>query len=162
MLSRTSLFALLLLAACASGAPDIPIAPDQRTADDGPLGRTEDWKDWGPEENKRMREQGLEGKRLDTAQISAALKGRVLRGCYADGTAFAEGLANDGQFYDVNNNNQLLGTYTIANNQLCFRYPERAQAGEADSCFSVFSRDKYLDFYTPDLRSRVATTDCGQ
>ena len=160
MKSYIAIFSTFVLAACASGAPNLPLGPDQRTAEDGPLAQTEDWKDWGPEENQRAREQGLEGKRLGTAEISAVLRGRVLRGCYPDGTPFAEALASDGQFYDANNNNQLLGTYTIANNQLCFRYPERAQAGQPDSCFTVFSRGQDLDFYTPDLRSRAATTDC--
>ena len=151
----------LMLAACASGSPDIPLAPDQRTANDGPLEKTEDWKDWGPEANQKAREDAVDGTRLTTGQISSTLKGKVLRGCYPDGTPFAEGLAADGQFYDANDGNKLLGTYQIANDQLCFRYPERAQAGQPDSCFAVVSRSGALDFYTPDFGTRVASTDCA-
>lgn len=149
------------LAACASGAPDIPIASDQRTAEDGPLDQVRDWDDWGPDENRRAREQGIAGNRLDTAEIRALLMGRVLRGCYPNGQRFAEALNNNGVFYDANDNNRELGTYTIEKDQLCFRYPERARQGAPDSCFVVFKRGQDLDFYSPDLRAKAASTDCS-
>lgn len=159
-MKQIAFISIAFLTACASGPIDIPVAPDQRTAEDGPAPEARDWEDWGPEENARRREAAIEGTRLDTAQISAALIGRVLRGCYPNRTPFAEALGSDGRFYDALNNNQQLGTYTIASDTLCFRYPERAAQGAPDSCFAVFKRGQDLDFYTPDLQDRVATTDC--
>ncbi len=149
--------ALLLLTACVQRAPTLPDLPqDQRPV----VEKAKDWEDWGPEQNKKKREAALEGNRLTTEQITAAFKGRVLRGCYPNGEAFAETLAEDGQFYDAMNNNQRLGTWAARNAQLCFRYPERAQQGQSDACFAVLKAGSRYDFYSPDLSQKVASTAC--
>lgn len=149
---------VLGLGACASPSPSLPPLPD---AERPPIKPSEDWKDWGPEENKKARESEIKGMRLDTAAITQTFRGKVLRGCYPNGERFAETLSSDGKFSDAANKNAPLGTWSVTNAQLCFRYPDRAAQGAPDSCFAVVRRGDFYDFYTVDLRQRVASTECS-
>lgn len=148
---------LFLMIGCAQRMPTLPNLSSEPLP---PVEDTEDWENWGPEVNKQQRAAAIEGDRLTTEQITQAFQGRVMRGCYPNGESFAETLAEDGRFYDSQDNGRLLGTWAARNAQLCFRYPARAQAGEPDACFAVVRVANRYDFYSPDLEQKVASTGC--
>lgn len=150
-----ALIGFLGLCACASGVPDIPVTQPRAEAGRPDVEPVKDWENWGREENRAARAAQIPGDVLTGAQISAALGGEVLRGCYPNGTPFAEYLATNGNFYDAANNNAQLGTWQVAEDALCFTYPQQGQ-----SCFAVFRRGSAYDFYTTDLADKVASTDC--
>lgn len=151
------LVAVAVTSGCAQRTPTLPdVAPDQRA----PIEKTEDWENWGPKENKDRREAAIEGTRINADQIMAVFNNKVLRGCYPNGDAFAEFLDDDGKFYDGMKGNAFLGTWAARNAELCFRYPERAEQGAADSCFVVVKASNRYDFYTSDLKQKVASTLC--
>lgn len=143
-----------LLMACASG----PRLPDPEPIERGEIERTDDWKDWGGDAPSV--DTAALGERLSAKSIDSAFRGRVLRGCYPNGEAFAEYLADDGKFYDALRDNAELGGWGLTDNKLCFRYPERAAQDLPDSCFVVMRKDSAFDFYTADLSSKVASTNC--
>ncbi|MGV6820879.1 MAG: hypothetical protein ACWA5T_10345 [Parvularcula sp.] len=147
-----------LLAACATGQR----LPDPEPVDQSKIEKTEDWKDWGPEQNAKKREAAIAGTRQSASEVKSVFAGRVLRGCYPNGQTFAEYLATDGKFYDAANNNKELGAWGMKQDLLCFRYPERAAQNLPDSCFAIFKNAAGYDFYTEDLSSKVASTTCSK
>ena len=157
-----STFGLALLLAACNSAPSLPPA-DQETYPTPQ--ETRDWEEWGEDRPDTPPTGGgqratLRGERLNDAGIRRALSGQTLRGCYPNGQRFAERLANDGKFYDAANGDTLLGDWYVRNDTLCFRYPDRARAGEPDGCFAVSREGGELYFYTADLTGLVAATTC--
>ena len=153
--------AALLLAACGS-TPSLP-DPDPESYPEPE--KTEDWEDWGEDRTDTPPTAGGQrapviGERLSSDQIRRTLSGQTLRGCYPNGENFAERLAADGKFYDAADGGTLLGEWYVDDESLCFRYPERREAGQPDSCFAVTTKDGQLHFYTQDFTGYVASTRC--
>ena len=170
---RTALCLVLIggtaLAGCSS-TPSLPPA-DQETYPEPRQAR--DWEEWGenrPDQPPTRGAQGTGGANgqrvqvigtlLSSADIRRALSGQTLRGCYPNGQTFAERLASDGRFYDAASNREL-GTWYVDDEALCFRYPERAEAGEPDQCFAVSREGSDLFFYARDFSAIVAATRCA-
>ena len=150
----------LALAACSS-APSLPPA-DQETYPEPQ--QTQDWEAWGedrpdtPPTSGRGNGQPVQiiGTRLSGEEIRRALSGRVLNGCYGNGERFAERLSENGRFYDVNDNDRELGTWSVKNDALCFDYPQ-----QGESCFPVSREGNDLFFYAQDFSGIVAATRCS-
>lgn len=156
---RIFVTALLALgfAGCASSGPDLP---DPEPIDKTKIQKPKDWEDWGPGKNPSAPTEAVKGARLNSQQIKSTFEDKVLRGCYPNGDKFAEALAANGKFYDALNNNAELGQWGTKDNQLCFRYPERASQNLPDSCFVVMKDGATYNFYMPDMSSKVASTAC--
>jgi hypothetical protein len=144
---------IVALVGCAAG-PQLPPPVDDAPR---PVEETRDYDNWGREENRAAREAEIDGRRLGDAEIDQAFRGRVLRGCYPSGDAFAEYLAEDGKFYDAANNNALLGQWGVQDDMLCFQY----QSQQGAACFAVFAQNGTYDFYSADLSAEVASTACA-
>ena len=160
---KNTTFALTLIAisltACSARMPTL--STEERQEPPPITEPTKDWEDWGPEENQRAREAAIPGKKMTTAKIDTAFRGRILRGCYPNGERFAENLAPDGRFYDVANSNAYLGQWEVAADKLCFHYPAANGQAATSACFFVFQTGTGFDFYTGDLTDKVATTTCA-
>lgn len=151
--------ATLAAAACATRSPTLPTVTEE---DKSAVREAEPWRDIGPnadpEAARKAREAAIPGTRLNSDAINRAFRGRNLRGCYPNGEGFAERLAEDGRFYDLNGNNTLLGTWSVNNAQLCFDY---SGSDAPASCFVVVKNGNVYDFYAPDLSRKVASTGCA-
>ncbi|MEM9989692.1 MAG: hypothetical protein AAF723_09265 [Pseudomonadota bacterium] len=108
-------------------------------------------------EGHQQKAAALGGKLLTTQDIEKAFRGRILRGCYPNGDSFAQTLAEDGRFYDVNVSHAYQGLWMVRDAQICFDYNE---PDPSESCFAVLKVDRIYDFYTTDLNMKVASTRC--
>lgn len=145
------LASLSLLAIAAAGCGSSPSAPPIDTTNLPPTERTEDWEDWGKDENVQRR---VSGTPLAGESISSLLVGQVLSGCYINGESFSERLTDQGTVV-MTNDNAAVAQYQVQGNNLCFAYPEQPVA-----CYTVTQyRDGYL-FYTAGGYRLVASTVC--
>ncbi|WP_183817458.1 hypothetical protein [Parvularcula dongshanensis] len=148
------------MGACAQGAR---LPPPERTY---PAPEpAQDWENWGDDRTDvppggAIRRDQVVGTILEGEALRGEVAGVTLNGCYPSGERFSERLATNGNFYNVAEADELLGQWSVVNDRLCFRYPERAQAGEPDACFSVSQGAGGLHFYAPDLSAYVASTRC--
>ena len=150
---------ILALAACNS-APSLP--PADQESFPAPQ-ETRDWEAWGEDRPDTPPTSGrgagpvqVIGTRLSGEEIRRALTGQVLNGCYPNGERFAERLAENGRFYDANDNDRELGTWSVKNDALCFDYPQ-----QGESCFPVSREGSDLFFYAQDFSGIVAATRCS-
>jgi len=127
------LISIGLLAACATSGPP-PLDPSTLP----PTQESENWKDWGPEQNAAR---GMLGTKMSGDQIRSRLTGRVLSGCFPDGSRFSEILADDGAVLQPQSGEQL-ATYRVDGDKLCFTYPRQAKA-----CYRVSYDQRGLYFY---------------
>lgn len=157
------LSALTALAACSQDAALPPLDPSTLP----PPEETRDWEEWGEDRTDvppggRITRADVIGALLDDREIRRAVSSTTLNGCYPNAERFAERLDADGRFYDVSGQNpQPLGEWSVGEDEtLCFRYPERREAGEPDACFAVSRSEGGLHFYQPDFSAYVASTRC--
>ncbi|NNU16828.1 hypothetical protein HK107_10910 [Parvularcula sp. ZS-1/3] len=134
------------LAACA-GVSGMPVEDD----DLPPVQRSENWKDWGREENVARR---VSGTPLGTEALKARLVGNVLSGCYPNEQTFSERLTTDGNVIEAGTGKQL-AKYAIQSDQLCFQYPNQPVA-----CYTVTEDRDRLLFYSAGGFRLVAATGC--
>jgi hypothetical protein len=125
--------------------------PPIDTSELPPEEETEDWKDWGPEENARGR---ISGNVLNESTLRQRLTGQTLSGCYANGEAFSEVLREDGSVLDPSTG-QVVAKYGFQSGEICFAYPEQRPA-----CYTVTDYEGDLLFYSSGGFRGVAASTC--
>lgn len=146
MLRLSALALPFALAACA-GVSGMPVENNNLP----PVEKSENWKDWGREQNIARR---VSGEPLGMEALKARLVGNVLSGCYPNGQTFSERLTTDGHVIEAGTGKQL-AKYVIQNDELCFQYPNQPVA-----CYSVTEDRGRLLFYSAGGFRLVAATGC--
>lgn len=138
--------AFVLLAACMGGSPP-PIDPTGLP----PTERTEDWEDWGPDQNIARR---VTGRPILGPLLKSRLEGSTISGCYTNGETFSERLSTDGNVI-IAGTGERVAKYKVTEDNLCFQYPDQPVA-----CYTVTEEDGVLYFYTNGGYRLAAATTC--
>ncbi len=97
--------------------------------------------------------------RLSGEKIKTTFSGMELYGCYVDNQRFGERLAADGSVYNLMDPDRpKTGTWSVANDQLCFSYPEINNG--APGCFAVVQTEKGYLFGDVTSGQAVAASYC--
>lgn len=89
-------------------------------------------------------------------QLSEAFTGADYRGCYPDGSEWAERTAADGTLYDLLQDGARVGSWWVQDRMICYDYPEM----DSTACWRVIRRESEFYFFVPGTGLVGGTTDC--
>ena len=153
ILSITALSMALALTACAGGPKSDPVFRDDAPPvnQGGTAGNTGSNTGGGqqPAEPPKPKGSKLQGQALYNQ-----MSGYSYKGCYPDGSTFAETTLADGQVRDDMNGGGIVGSWNVSGDTLCYKQ------GEGATCVNVYKNSKGLHFYMKDSGQYIASTVC--
>ncbi len=154
IIAITALSMALVLSACAGGGPqsDPVFRDDAPPVNQGGTNGSTGGNTGGGQQPADPPKP--KGSKLQGQALYNQMSGYSYKGCYPNGATFAETTLADGQVRDDMNNGEIVGSWNVSGDTLCFKQ------GEGTTCVNVYKDSKGLHFYMKDGGQYIASTVC--